>query len=305
MYDVRPITEDEREPATDISYDRRALLRRGGAVLAGAAALSALNTEGASAAPNDPVLLGTVNDAANTATTVTSSAGTASVVLRNTASGAATNVAPAAPGFDANTFVGSTESGDLVNYGGSLLFTHEGGVGVDGVGEVYTDIWASQLVPIKPKRMLDTRSAGGRANVLNPSGAFDSAGRLIAGKTIRLDLSDLVFFGVAVYANLTIVTPLKPGYATLWPSGTRPGTSTINFAAGQIIANFAVCGLSDVVPDSVQIYTSQTTHVLLDVTGFAVGASWQVNPAVLPAPVAAAPSRGSKSTRERPAWAHR
>lgn len=303
MYDVRPLNEDEHEPSSDISYDRRALLRRGGAVLAGVAALGALNTEDASAAPNDPVLLGTVNDAANTVTTVTSSAGTASVVLRNTASGAAANVAPTAPGFDLNTFVGSTETGDLVNHGGSLLFTHDGSLDADGVGEVYTDIWASQLVPITPKRMLDTRSVSGRANVLNPSGAFDSAGRLIAGKTITLDLSDLVFSGVAVYANLTIVTPLKPGYATLWPSGTRPVTSSINFAAGQIIANFAVCGLSDA--DSVRIYTSQTTHVLLDVTGFAVGASWQVNPAVLPASVTAAPTLGTTSTRERPSWAQR
>lgn len=284
---------------TEERLDRRALLRRGGAVLAGAAGVAALTTGRASAAAGDPVVLGANNDAQATATTITSSTASATLALANSASGAAANVVPVSPAFDVDVYVGATKSGDLVNHTGALLFTHD----PSRVGEVYTDAWASQLVPIKPQRMLDTRTAAGRDHVLNRTGAFDSAGRLLAGHTISLDLSDLVFDGVAVYANLTIVQPLKAGYATLWPSGTRPGISSINYAAGQIVANFAVCGLSSI--DSVEIFTQQTTHVLLDVTGFAVGGLWQVNPGVRPATAAATLAPGGTTTRKPPSWAHR
>jgi hypothetical protein len=67
---------------------------------------------------------------------------------------------------------------------------------------------------------------------------------------------------------------------TLWPGGTRPGTSSINFAAKAVIANFAVSGVSGT--DTVSIFSSVTTHVLLDISAFSVGSPGQVDPKVLP-----------------------
>lgn len=149
---------------------------------------------------------------------------------------------------------------------------------------MHTDANSNSFVPLAvPKRMLDTRTKSGRANVLDPSGKFDSTGRLLAGKTIHINLSSLVFFGDAVTANLTVTRPAGGGFLILWSGGVaRPNVSSINFAAGQTIANLTVSALassSQTVTDTIAIYATQTTAVILDVAGFAVGNIGQVNPA--------------------------
>ena len=154
---------------------------------------------------------------------------------------------------------------------------------------MYTEWTASQVIPIIPQRVLDTRGASGRGNIVNPAGNLDSAGRLLAGHQIQVDLSDLEVAAAAAYCNLTAVGPLAGGYMTLWPGGTRPATSSINFAANAVIANFAVTGVSGA--DTVSIFSSVTTHVLLDISAFSVGNSSQINPDVLPAPAQTSPSR--------------
>ncbi len=167
---------------------------------------------------------------------------------------------------------------------------------------VYTPLTASQLVPIRPQRVLDTRNTAGRSNILNRAGNLDSAGRLIANHTIVIDLSGLVVAAGGAFCNLTAVQPLSGGYLTLWPDGSRPATSSLNFAAGAVIANFAVTGTS--ATDTVSIYASTTTHVGLDVTAFAVESAAQVNPAVLSATVAVSARRLEQRRRagSLPSW---
>ncbi len=167
---------------------------------------------------------------------------------------------------------------------GNLWFTHDiANVGTFAAA-VHTDANSNSFVPLAaPKRMLDTRTSGGRAIVLDPSGRFDSTGRLLKGKTIHINLSSLVFFGDAVTSNLTAMKPAAGGYLKLWSGGVAAPTSTsINFAAGQTISNLTVSALaefSQTATDTIAIYASQTTHVILDVAGFAVGNIGQVNPA--------------------------
>ena len=290
----------QSESTSDAGLDRRSLLRKGSALLAGAASLSAAGVAaapGAVAAPGDPVLAGRDNDAGDDETTLASTA-LATLRLENTSTdGSALQVMPAPETLDFEAYLGSSQSGDVVNAQGALLFTHD----PEYVGEIYTDVWANQVVPVTPQRVLDTRTASGRARIVAVGTALDSQGRLLAGRTIEITLEEFVFMGSAAFFNITVVSPTRGGFATVWPTGSLPATSSINYAAGQTLANGLVCGLSEF--DTVRIYSYKTTHVLLDVTAFSVGSAGQVEPSILGgAPEASALSRASAPRREPPAW---
>jgi hypothetical protein len=70
----------------------------------------------------------------------------------------------------------------------------------------------------------------------------------------------------AVLVNLTITAPQAAGYATAWPAGAWPGTSSINFAPGQSIAATTVVGCG--VGASIQIQSNTVTDFLIDVIGY-------------------------------------
>jgi hypothetical protein len=71
--------------------------------------------------------------------------------------------------------------------------------------------------------------------------------------------------GAAV--NLTVVDPEQPGYATIFDcAGAPPEASNLNYGIGGAVANGAYVGLSET--GSVCIFTDQTGHYLLDVTGW-------------------------------------
>ena len=290
-----PETESQ-QANEDRAVGRRALLTRGGVVVAGvvgAGVAGAAAAAPAGAAVSDPVLQGKVNsvgtDVASTEITATSNlAPTPTLTVTNPGSRVVSTVTEATPPLRLTQSPVANPSsvgagGDMVaTSDGNLWFTHA----VPSVGTfpaaVHTDANSNSFVPLAaPKRILDTRSL--RTNVLDPTGKFDSAHRLLAGQTIHINLDSLVFFGDAVTANLTVTGPLRGGYLTLWSGGVaRPTASSINFGTGQTIANLTVSGLaafSQTVTDSIAIFTSATTHVILDVAGFAVGSIGQVNPA--------------------------
>ena len=276
------------------SVDRRAILRTTGTALAagvaGLAVAETISATSANAAPGDSLVLGANNNAGTSSTSLTSAddAGP-TFALANTGGRAPLNLAEVPLPAAEPPLV----SGDLVNYAGDLVYA-AGGTGGPFIGFVYTSSVANQLVPITPQRNLDTRNANGRANITNPSGNLDSAGRLLAGHTIVVSLANLEVAATAAYCNLTAVSPLATGFMTLWPGGTRPATSSINFTAGAIIANFAVTGITNsATASTVSIYSAVTTHVLLDITAFAVGSVGQVNPAVLPTSATSATSAQS------------
>jgi hypothetical protein len=292
-----PESQDAGEPR---AVRRRALLTRGGAVVAGAVGAGvavAAAAAPASAAPGDPVLQGQANAVGTNvpateiqAISNNASAPTPTVVVTNTGSPAAgeasppLRITPAASGLDSPA--ANTAGGDMVaTNDGNLWFTHA----VPNVGTfpaaVHTDANSNSFAPLAgPYRILDTRTSAGRSHVLDPTGKFDSTGRLLAGKIIHIDLSLLVTFGDAVTSNLTVTKPASGGYLTLWSGAgaTRPTASSINFVAGQTIANLTVSGIaaySSTKTDTIAIYASVTTHVILDVAGFNVGYFAQVNPA--------------------------
>jgi hypothetical protein len=267
--------------------NRRALLRAGGVVagIAGMAGYAAAQAPEAGALAGQPVLIGQSNSAGTASTGLAAGASAPTLVLTNTGRGAPLRLA------DHTFSEAAVSSGDLMNVGGEFLFAHATSV----VGSVYTSASASQVIPVRPFRIVDTRTAAGRASIVNRSGNLDSAGRLIGGHTIEIDLGSQVYLGTAVFGNLTVTKAVSAGYLTLWPGGSRPGTSSLNYLAGQVVANFCVSGLSS---DTVRLYAQTTTHVLLDVVAFAAGSPGDVRSAVQPftASTLAAPVRKS------PAW---
>jgi hypothetical protein len=299
---VGPFTSEgsEAEPQQareDRSVARRGLLTRGGVVVAGAIGAGmagAAVAAPAGAATGDPVVQGQSNTVGTnqpaTEVTVANSptTPTPTVVLTNT--GGDTTTGQASPPLRLTPAAGSalvvpaaaTVGGDMVaTNDGQLWFTH----GIPGVGNVpaivHTDANATSFVPLAaPRRMLDTRTSSGRANVLDPSGKFDSTGRLLAGGTIHINLTSLVIFGAGVTSNLTVTKPAAGGFLTLWSGAVaRPTASSINFAAGQTIANLTVSGLAEfstTATDTIAIFASATTHVILDVAAFAVSDFAQV-----------------------------
>lgn len=300
--------ESDQTSADEREVNRRALLRRGGfivaATVAGATAVEALTPGTARAASGDALTIGTSNDADADPTVLTSSASDPTFTATNTGSGAPLGLAPQL--FGDYTAVSSVE---LTNLDGFLYSATDFGGGDVEPGFVYTEFVANQVVAIIPTRILDTRGLGpGTDNVVDTTGKFDSHGRLIGGKSIIIDLSPYEFLAEAVFANLTVVSPTAVGFLTLSPTavtpGTKPSTSSINYTAGQVLANFAVTGTDT--NDTIAIYADSTTHVLLDVLAFNVGNIDQINPEVLPAATASPNVRraGRTKTRTAPSWYH-
>jgi hypothetical protein len=294
--------EASAEPEEARPVGRRALLMRGGAVAAGAAGVLAAGAAMASpagAAVSDPVLQGEVNDVGTNvaATEITAdndpSTPTPTLILTNT--GGDTSTTEASPNLRltpaASALVlpaGGSVGGDVLAAGdGQLWFTHDfGSEGGVVPATVHTDATDNLFLPgAAPNRILDTRSSSGRANILDASGNLNSSGMLIGGKTIHVNLTSLVNFADAVTANLTVTQPTGSGFITLWSGAVaRPTTSVIDYTEGQTIANLTVSGLaefSQTATDTIAIFASVTTHLILDVTGFTVQNLSQINPAFL------------------------
>jgi hypothetical protein len=295
---------------------RRRLLTGGGVVMAGAvgAGVATAVASPASAQAMTPVDMNTANNAGTNLaqpTELDAANNTApAFILKNTGIDTSTTPNGAGPNLrltpSAETVpTASTAGGDLTTTTGGLLwFTHNFGGSPPAVfaAPVHTDATAISSVPLlAPRRMLDTRTSRGRANVLDPSGKFDSTGRLLAGKTIHINLTSLVSFGDGVTSNLTVTKPASAGFLVLWSGAVaRPTASSINFVAGQTIANLTVSGLAEfstTATDTIAIFASATTHVILDVGAFAVRDLGQV---LVPF---ASPAASARAQRARQALA--
>jgi len=323
-----PITPGGSEPPEqqdqeDRTVGRRALLTRGGAVVVGAvgAGVTAAAVAGpANATTGSPVVQGIVNnvgtDVAATEVTATNNLKpTPTVIVTNPGSRVVNTITEATPPLrlTQSPVVNPSTTGaggDMVaTSDGQLWFTH----GIPMVGNfpaiVHTDLNSNSFVALKaPVRILDTRTSAGRVHVLDPAGKFDSTGRLLAGRTIHIDLTSLVFFGDAVTSNLTVTQTAAAGFLTLWSGAvSRPNASSINFAAGATLSNLTASGIagftfnSVTTTDTVAIFALVTTQVILDVAGFNVGNFGQVNP-IFAASAQAQRARQALAERASPNW---
>ena len=136
---------------------------------------------------------------------------------------------------------------------GSYTLSVTGTLGVPNNTSFYT---------LTPCRILDTRDPagpwGGPALAAGATRVFTIAGRCNVPSTAK-----------SVSVNVTVTQPTAPGHLILFPGGTPPGVSTINFRSGQTRANNAIVPLN--VSGMLSVADGQssgTTHFILDVNGY-------------------------------------
>lgn len=119
----------------------------------------------------------------------------------------------------------------------------------------------SGVEPTTPSRLLDTRPGEAVGGVAGGEGrvAVESVTRVqVAGSR---GLPDDISFATV---NLTVVSALEAGFATLFPcEGEVPNASSINFPAGSVTANNAMVALDD--DGGLCIFSKTSAHLILDV----------------------------------------
>ncbi|HEV3074439.1 MAG TPA: SBBP repeat-containing protein [Thermoanaerobaculia bacterium] len=114
---------------------------------------------------------------------------------------------------------------------------------------------------------------------LAPCRVFDTRNStpLAAGEARRFQVSGLCgvpSIAKAISANVTVVAPQQPGFLNVLPGDAAldlSTTSTLNFSAGQVLANNAIVLLSYSGAGTIYVVAdlpSGTTHVLLDIDGY-------------------------------------
>jgi len=266
---------DQSSDKVERPLDRRFLLR-GGAVLAGAAGVTAISaamgSPKAEAGVVPSVALGQTN-ASETTTAITlggETGGTPATLSLKNLNGPALRL----------EHTSSEYSADLLP--GEIASTPDGlalGVGTESLPQTTWIATARDLddipftVPVGPARLVDTRIPSGRTIIKSTSpNAFDSSFRLKAGAWMDVGIIPSEILEVsAVFVNVTAVKPVKSGVITVYPPGDRPTVSTLNFVAGQTIANgaFTSTDTAEEEPDwlVIRIHSNAVTHVVVDLTG--------------------------------------
>jgi hypothetical protein len=122
-----------------------------------------------------------------------------------------------------------------------------------------------RFVPVTPCRLVDTRNSNGTFGgpILSANSTRDFP---VAGGGCGIPST-----AVAYALNVTAVPPAGIGYLTLWPSGQAlPATSTLN-SDGRVKAAAAIVQAGTA--GDVSVYTSDTTHLVLDISGYFVPAT--------------------------------
>jgi hypothetical protein len=118
---------------------------------------------------------------------------------------------------------------------------------------------AARFVPVQPCRLLDTRGP----DTHNPTAAP------IAGAIVEVDVAGqcgVPASAVAAALTVTAVVPTEAGYLTVFPPDDgRPNISTVNYRAGQTVANLQLTRLA---AGDVDVYTRAASHIVVDVSGY-------------------------------------
>jgi len=113
-----------------------------------------------------------------------------------------------------------------------------------------------EFMPVAPTRLTDTRPGG------NPLGAGGELAVQVGGA------NGVPSDAIAAVLNVTATQPTAAGFLTVWPDGQpRPGTSSLNFLAGQTVPNHVTAPLGG--NGRTRIYNhAGSTHVLADLSGY-------------------------------------
>jgi hypothetical protein len=232
----------------------------------GAVAGAALKGQPAAAADNDPILLGTVNEA-NTSTAVQTHNDTALFLWSGTGHGLETR---GEWGNALFTAYGVNPVGHGA-WAGTLYVDAEGNWWAATHSDLEDGHWRKLAGPGTsgalhllefPKRVYDSRP--GEPPAIDPKSPLaPNVARTIDPK---LNSSGVPAEARGVLVTLTIPSLAAGGFATVWPSGPWPGTSNINFSPNQNIATTTVVGLGPSATFLVQ--ANIATNVIVDIVGY-------------------------------------
>ena len=166
-----------------------------------------------------------------------------------------------------------------LNFAAGQTIANSATIRLSGAGTicVYTDQAADFLLDVTgfvpddralgtvvPARLFDTRPAA------TVDGIGSNAGRRVAGSTTAIQVAGrggVPNDATGAVINVAAINTGGSGFLTIYPCDSgRPEASTLNYAAGQTIANGATIRLSSA--GTICVYTDQATDLLLDVTGF-------------------------------------
>jgi hypothetical protein len=158
---------------------------------------------------------------------------------------------------------GGTLSATYLSFAGNttdLVFDVTGYYTWDSSGDVY--------VPIAPTRLLDTRSGNGLSGALsaNTPATFQISGR-----------NGIPSWTTAVTGNVTVVNETSSWAIFVGPDpAASPGTSTLNFNKGDIVANglTVALGWGGTLSATFMSFNGNTTDLVFDVTGYFMPANF-------------------------------
>lgn len=130
----------------------------------------------------------------------------------------------------------------------------------------------SGYIPLTPVRIMDTRAPEGdyyRNGVTYGDGYVGEQPAEFNVTQARRGATATVPFGPAsAVTNVTVTGSFQGGYLTVWPADQpAPASSTINYGAGQTVANGSIVG-SPLGGIQARTATGGVTHVIVDVSGY-------------------------------------
>ena len=141
--------------------------------------------------------------------------------------------------------------------------------------DVFNVLSTSAFTPLAtPARLLDTRALPTVDTQMSNLGAMKAGDTLEVPVAGRGGMSPTAKTAVL---NVTVDGAASSGFLTVYPCGTRPATSNVNFVVGSTLPNAVVTALSPA--GTVCVYAAGATHVIIDTFGeLSLGSYTPVSP---------------------------
>lgn len=133
------------------------------------------------------------------------------------------------------------------------------------------------FVPFSPCRMVDTRGGGAWTGAYGPPALPASSARSFPMTSPSGPCPGIPTGAAAISLNITVVNTAGPGFIMIYPEGgSVPTVSTLNYNAGQVLANAATVPMSTSGGITVVAGVSGT-DLILDVNGYFIGGGTGLN----------------------------
>jgi hypothetical protein len=120
---------------------------------------------------------------------------------------------------------------------------------------------AGAYVPLTPARITDTRAGSGDPNAGDTLGAGSSLNVQVTGE------GGVPAGATGAILNVTVTDTMGASFLTVYPGGTMPTASNLNWTAGEIVANRVLAPLSST--GSITVYNhTGSADVVVDVDGY-------------------------------------